>query len=239
MISQGERLQKFLARCGVASRRASERLIAEGRVRVNGHTIQEMGTRILSHKDRVTVDGRLIQPVEKAYLLLYKPKGILTTLHDPQGRPTLRDLLPHGKGLFPVGRLDFASEGLLLVTNDGALAHKLLHPKYGIPRTYELKVKGIVSSIEIEKLLKGVILDAVLVRPSKVVLIRRGKNHCWLEVIVHEGRYHEVRRLMEAVGHLVVHLRRTRFGPFNLKGLKPGDFRHLTTKEIEKLRRNL
>ncbi|MBI4209424.1 MAG: rRNA pseudouridine synthase [Deltaproteobacteria bacterium] len=234
-MSTGERLQKFLARSGVASRRASERLIEEGRVKVNGRIVQELGTRVFPPKDRVEIGGKIVQPAEKTYLLLYKPKGVLTTLHDPQGRPTIKDLLPRLKGLFPVGRLDFASEGLLLVTNDGDLAQKLLHPKYQVPRTYEVKVEGIVSSKEMERLLQGILLEGFVVHPSKIILIRQGKNHCWLEVTVHEGRHHEVRRLMEAVGHPVVHLRRVQFGPLNLRGLRPGDIRHLTPKEIQRL----
>jgi 23S rRNA pseudouridine2605 synthase len=235
-VSAGERLQKFLACCGVASRRASERLIEEGRVKVNGRIVRELGTRVFPYKDRVEVGGKIVQPAEKSYLLLYKPKGILTTMHDPQGRPTIKDLLPRLKGLFPVGRLDFASEGLLLMTNDGELAQRLLHPKYQVPRIYEVKVEGIVSSKEIERLLQGILLDGCLVSPSKITLIRQGKNHCWLEVTVHEGRHHEVRRLLEAVGHPVAHLRRAQFGSLNLRGLKPGDVRHLTPKEIQRLR---
>lgn len=235
---KGEKLHRFLARCGVASRRCAERWIEEGRVRVNGEIADRQGIRIVPGRDQVEVDGRIVRPVQPVYLLLYKPKGVLTTVKDPKGRRTVLDLVPRYKGLFPVGRLDFATEGLLLITNDGLLAHRLLHPRYEVPRIYEVKVERILRSTEIDRIERGIRLDGTFVRPSAVSMIRKGKNHCWVRLVVHEGRHHEVRRLFKKIGHPVVHLRRVGFASLNLRGLRPGQYRPLTPEEITQLRKD-
>jgi len=233
-----ERLQKILARAGIASRRAAERLILEGRVTVNGRTVTELGTRVDSHTETVRVDGRRIPPPSRefVYLALHKPRGYVTTLHDPEGRPSVGDLIrSFPVRVFPVGRLDYHSEGLLLLTNDGALAHVLMHPSTGVPKTYRAKVRGTPHAASLRKLERGVALEGRRALACSVRFHRRG-SPCWVELTVVEGRKHLVRRMLEAIGHPVVRLVRVGFGGVRLGGLRPGELRPLTPAEVARLR---
>jgi 23S rRNA pseudouridine2605 synthase len=230
-----ERLQKILSRAGIASRRAAERLMAEGRVSVNGEVVRELGTKADVAEDDVRVDGVRVRPPERpAYLLLFKPKGYVTTRHDPEGRPTVMQLVPAVAGLFPVGRLDVTTEGLLLLTNDGAFAERVAHPRYEVPRVYEAKVRGVPDRETLLRLRQGVTVegDRLSVDHARVI---EAENNAWLELTLHEGKHHEIKRLLEAVGHPVSKLRRVALGPLTLKGLAAGEFRSLTPQEVQGL----
>ncbi len=233
-----KRLSKILAEAGLASRRGSERLIAEGRVTVNGRTVTAQGSTADPERDRVEVDGRPIPvPEPRRYVLLNKPRGYLTTRSDPRGRPVVLDLVKaEGVRLFPVGRLDFDAEGLLLLTNDGPLAQRLLHPRFGIERVYEVEVEGRVSAGELPRWERGVTLTDGLARPAGVRLLRRTPETTWLQLTFREGRYREVKRFCQALGHSVRRLRRVRFGPLSLGALAPGRARPLKPDEIARLR---
>jgi 23S rRNA pseudouridine2605 synthase len=230
-----ERLQKILSRAGIASRRAAERVLAEGRITVNGKTVTEVGTKADLDRDDVRVDGVRVRPPQAAvYLALNKPKGVVTTRHDPEGRPTVMQLVPAVAGLFPVGRLDVGTEGLLFLTNDGAFAERVAHPRYEVPRVYLAKVRNVPEPETIERLRRGVTVDGERLAADRVRLVESDKN-AWVEVTLHEGKHHEVRRLLEAVGHPVSKLRRVSIGPITVKGLEPGEFRALTPREIHSL----
>jgi 23S rRNA pseudouridine2605 synthase len=231
-----ERLQKILARAGVASRRGAETVIREGRVSVNGEIVRELGTKADIARDDVRVDGvRLRPPREPVYLVLNKPKGIVTTRHDPEGRKTVMDLVPAVAGLFPVGRLDVTTEGLILLTNDGAFAERVSHPRYEVPRVYEAKVRGVPEPATLAKLRRGLRVDGERMAVDRARVVA-ADNNAWLELTLHEGKHHEVRRLLEAVGHPVSKLRRVALGPVTNRGLDPGEFRHLTPREVAALR---
>ena len=230
-----ERLQKILARAGVASRRAAEVAITQGRVSVNGQTVTELGTKADAARDDIRVDGaRLQAAAAPVYLLLNKPKGYVSTREDPGKRPTVMDLVPRVAGLFPVGRLDIPTEGLLLLTNDGAFAERVTHPRYEVPRVYHAKVHRVPDAETLERLRRGVRVDGDLLTVDRVRVIE-AENNAWLELTLHEGKKHEVRRLLEAVGHQVSKLRRVGIGPLSSRGLKPGEFRSLTPAEIRAL----
>jgi len=233
------RLQKVLAERGVASRRGAEELIREGRVRVNGAVITELGHKVDPERDRIEVDGKRIPPPPpKVYYLLYKPYGVITSLNDPRGRPTVRDLLRRVKlRIFPVGRLDWDAEGLLLLTNDGELAARLLHPRYQVPRVYLVKVRGLLEKGEVERLREGIPLEDGPSPSMKVTLVRRTKSNTWLQVTLHEGRNRIVKRTFAAIGHPVMKLRRVAFGPLRIGGLRPGEYRALSSEEIKRLKR--
>ncbi|MRI86706.1 pseudouridine synthase [Aggregicoccus sp. 17bor-14] len=232
-----ERLQKYLARAGVASRRHAEELITAGRVKVNNQTITELGSRVEPGTDLVSVDGKLVQPPEKSsYYLLYKPTGVVTTLSDPQGRPTVADYIADtDKRLFPVGRLDYDAEGALLFTDDGALAHKLTHPSFQVPRTYLTKVKGVPDTATLEKLRGGVRLEDGMATPVSVDVHEKAEANTWLRIVVAEGRPHLIKRLCAAVGHPVLRLYRPNYAGVNVEGLRPGQLRTLTGQEIRLL----
>lgn len=232
------RLQKYLAMSGVASRRASEKLIAEGHVAVNGVTITEMGVQV-SEDDRVTVDGVQVHlEEEKHYLAYYKPMGEVTTVSDPEGRATVMDKFrEYPVRLYPVGRLDYDSEGLLLLTNDGEMMQHLLHPSHEVEKQYLVKVSNRVSPEELHQLATGVQLDdGRMTSPAKVRLIRYETFDSVVLISIHEGRYRQVRRMFQAVGHEVVSLRRVGFGPIYLNDLPRGTWRHLTDVEVRKLK---
>jgi len=230
-----ERLQKILARAGVASRRGAEQVMAQGRITVNGVMVREMGSKADITRDDVRVDGvRIKAPERPVYLVLNKPKGAVATRHDPQGRATVMDLVPSVAGLFPVGRLDVTTEGLLLLTNDGAFAERVSHPRYEVPRVYEAKVRGLPDAKVLARLQRGVRVEGDLMSADRVRVLEAG-NNSWLEVTLHEGKRHEVKRLLEAVGHPVSKLRRVAFGPVTTKGLEPGQFRQLTPHEVRAL----
>lgn len=231
-----ERIQKILARAGVASRRGAEQVMLEGRVTVNGTTVKELGSKADIAQDDVRVDGvRVRPPKEAVYLVLNKPKGVVSTRRDPEGRPTVMDLVPPVAGLFPVGRLDVTTEGLILLTTDGAFAERVSHPRYEVPRVYEAKVRGVPEARTLERLRQGLRVEGERMAVDRARLIESDKN-AWVEVTLHEGKHHEVKRLLEAVGHPVSKLRRVALGPITNRGLEPGEFRHLTPEEVGALR---
>jgi 23S rRNA pseudouridine2605 synthase len=230
-----ERLQKILARAGVASRRAAERAILEGRVQVNGVLVSELGSKADAQLDDIRFDGKQLRPAAApVYFLLYKPKGVVTTRHDPEGRMTVMDLVPRVAGLFPVGRLDVTTEGLILLTNDGAFAERVSHPRYEVARVYHAKVHGVPDAAALERIRKGIRVEGERLKVDRVRVVEADKN-AWVEVSLHEGKHHEVKRLLEAVGHAVSKLKRVGIGPLTTKGLKPGAFRSLTPLEVRRL----
>ena len=230
------RLQKYMAACGVASRRKAEEMIAEGRVTVNGVKITEMGTQV-EEGDEVRLDGQLIRPeAEKRYVMYHKPAGEVTTVSDPEGR---RCVLDHFRDypvrLYPVGRLDYDSEGLLLLTNDGTLTERMLHPSHQVDKTYLARVSGSVTMDEVRQLRAGVMLDDHKTAPAKVRVIKLEAEATVVLVTIHEGRNRQVRRMFEETGHQVMQLRRVRFGPLNLGDLPRGKWRELTAEEVRSL----
>lgn len=233
------RLQKYMAMCGVAARRKCEEIIREGRVAINGETVTEMGT-LVQEGDVVTLDGERIQPEEKkVYILYHKPAGEVTTVSDDKGRETVLDRfrdLP--VRVYPVGRLDYDSEGLLLLTNDGELAQRLTHPSCEVDKTYLVRIVGNLTKEEHDRLRRGLYMEGDERRtwPARVGIVRTGEVWSDVLVTIHEGRNRQVRRMMDAVGHRVVMLRRVRFGPLELGGLRRGEWRELTAEEIGKLR---
>jgi pseudouridine synthase len=233
-----ERLQKVLAAAGICARRAAERLIVEGRVSVNGRAVTTLGSRVDPDNDVIQVDGKIVRVGGvKLYLALNKPRGYVTTLADPEGRPNVADLVRGVPArVFPVGRLDYDSEGLLLVTNDGALARDLMHPGTGVPKTYAVKVRGRPEPASLRRLEQGVRLDGRRTLPARLRLTRRAANS-WLEVTVVEGRKHLVRRMLASVGHPVLKLRRVGIDGIRLGQLAPGQWRHLSEREVERLRK--
>ena len=232
------RLQKYLALCGVASRRKAEQMIAEGKVTVNGVVISEMGVQVDENTDQVCVLGEQVEPEsEKHYLAYYKPVGEVTTASDPEGRPTVMDhFRDYPVRLFPVGRLDFDSEGLLLLTNDGEMMNRLLHPKHEVKKVYLAKASNQVSEEEIRHLRTGVFIDGKLTSPAQVRLIRYETFDTVLLISIHEGRNRQVRKMLDAVGHQVVALKRVEFGPISLGDLPRGQWRHLNASEIARLK---
>ncbi len=237
-----DRLQKILSAAGVASRRAAERLIAEGRVSVNGQTVTELGTKADPARDDIRVDGRRVgKAAAPLYFLLNKPRGYVTTRSDPEGRPTVLALLPGVRGyVYPVGRLDYDSEGLLILTNDGDLAARLTHPSHEVAREYHARVLGVPDAHGLRRLAAGILLDDRRTAPAEVRLIKvlPGRaEHALVGVTLHEGRTRQVRRMFEAIGHPVVDLRRVRIGPIVDERLKLGEYRALTSREVAALRR--
>ncbi len=232
------RLQKYMARCGVASRRHAEEMILSGRVTVNGETVREMGVQVDEELDRVALDGKIIRPeAEMHYIAYHKPIGEVTTVSDPEGRPAVMDKFrDYPVRLFPVGRLDFDSSGLLLLTNDGELMNQLLHPSREVSKVYLVKASNQITPEEIHRLSAGVMIDGKLTSPARVRLIRHEAFDTVLLVSIHEGRNRQVRRMIEAIGHQVVSLTRVEFGPIALKDLPLGQWRRLTEAEVARLR---
>jgi 23S rRNA pseudouridine2605 synthase len=231
-----ERLQKYLARAGLASRRAAEELITAGRVKVNNKKVTELGSRV-EENDTVTVDGKLVEPpAEKSYYLLYKPAGVVTTLDDPQGRATVADYVSAvGRRLFPVGRLDYDAEGALLFTDDGELANRLTHPRFEVPRIYLAKVKGVPDAATLDKLRGGVRLEDGMATPKDVQVFEAAERNTWLKLVVTEGRPHLIKRLCAAVGHPVVRLFRPAHAGVGVSGMRPGEVRQLSGTELRLL----
>lgn len=230
------RLNRFLARAGIASRRHADELISAGRVGINGGVVSALGT-IVRDDDLVTVDGAAVaQPLKRTYLLLNKPLGMVTTMSDPQGRRTVGDLVADRPGVFPVGRLDYDTSGALILTDDGELAHHLLHPRYGVDKTYRAEIGGRITAAELGKLREGVTLPDGRAAAAKVRLLGVRQDRSILDVTIHEGRNRQVRRMFEALGHRVLRLTRIGFGPLQLGGLAPGRTRELTPREIAALR---
>ena len=236
-----ERLQKFLARGGAASRRGAEALIAAGRVKVNDRVVTALGTKVDPAKDLVTLDGRLVSaPEAGSYYLLYKPPGCVTTASDPEGRPTAMQYLAEVRTrLFPVGRLDYDAEGAVLFTDDGELANRLAHPRYGHRRVYLVKVKGEPDPRALARMAAGVRLEDGPARALEAEVHERADRNVWIRVRVAEGRYHLVKRLCEAVGLSVQRLFRPEFGGVSVQGLRPGQFRALTPAEVRAMRQRL
>ena len=235
-----ERLQKVMAAAGVASRRASEKLIQSGRVQVNGETVTELGTKVSRH-DKVVVDGVPIHWEPHVYYLLNKPRGVISSAHDDKGRKTVVDILREDEveeRIYPVGRLDYDTTGILLLTNDGALANKLMHPRFEVAKTYVAKVKGIIQNDELKRLRLGVRVDGRKTKPAKTRLKEVDRHHqtSLVQLTIHEGRYHQVKRMFEAVGHPVIKLHRETYGFLNLQGLQSGEFRELRPEEVTKLK---
>ena len=232
------RLQKYLAQCGVASRRTAEKMIAEGRVTVNRRTVTDMGVQVDESADVVEADGKPVHiQADKHYIAYNKPVGEITTVSDPEGRATVMDKFrDFPVRLYPVGRLDYDSEGLLLLTNDGDMMNHVLHPSREVSKVYLAKISNQVSDDEIRQLRRGVIIDGKLTSPASVRLIRRETFDTVLLISIHEGRNRQIRKMVDAVGHQVVSLKRVEFGPVSLGDLPVGKWRRLTDSEIRKLK---
>jgi 23S rRNA pseudouridine2605 synthase len=234
-----ERLQKILSRAGVTSRRKAEALILEGRVVVNGKVVGELGVKADLERDHIRVDGKLVRaPGHFVYVVLNKPKGVVTTVSDPQGRPTVMQFVRIKERIFPVGRLDYASEGLLLLTNDGDVANRVTAASTHLPKTYLVKVNGPLTADQEEQFRKGVPLGGRRTAPAGLRLVRKGANP-WYEVRLIEGRHHQVREMFRHFGKLVEKLKRVKIGFLELGSLRPGHYRNLTPAEIERLRKQL
>ena len=235
-----KRLQKILAEAGIASRRRAEELISDGRVTVNG-TIATLGMKADPTRDHIKLNGkRLFRSEPKVYLIFNKPRGVVTSLKDPEGRPTIQDFL---KGMhyrvFPVGRLDYDSEGLLLLTNDGDFAHAILHPSKKIPKSYLIKVKGSPGEEDIKKLRSGIELEDGTTAPAGLQKIRSTGHNTWFEITLREGRKRQIRRMLEQTGHSVLKLKRTRINGLELGSLKSGQYRYLKPEELNRMRKEL
>jgi 23S rRNA pseudouridine2605 synthase len=236
-----ERLQKILAEAGIASRRKCEEMISAGRVQVNGEVVKTLGVKADADHDEIQVDGQLINQQNKIYILLNKPKGVITSATDPEGRKVVTDFLRGIKErIYPIGRLDYDTEGLLLLTNDGEFAHLLTHPKHHVPRTYLVTVKGVPHGNLLEKLRSGVMLEEGLTSPAEVEYadIREEKNQTTITITIYEGRNRQVRRMFESISYPVVKLKRIQFGSVFLHGVARGTYRHLTKNEIDELRQD-
>jgi 23S rRNA pseudouridine2605 synthase len=233
-----ERLQKFLARAGVASRRAAEQLIVDGRVSVNGKPVKVLGSKVDAQKDIITVNAKLVVlKSERQWFLFYKPPGVVTTMKDPQGRPTISDYIGAGEGrVFPVGRLDYDAEGALLLTDDGETANKLMHPKHQVPRVYLAKVKSNPSDGSLEKLKSGVRLEDGMAKALVASRFREAEKNTWIKLIVTEGRQHLIKRMCAAIGHPVLRLYRPSHAGISVSGVRPGQYRALTNDEIRRVK---
>ncbi len=233
-----ERLQKVIAHAGIASRRKAEQLIQEGKVTVNGKVVKELGVKVTPN-DRVEVEGIPLEREEPVYFLFYKPRGVISSVKDEKGRKVVTDYLPQIKErVYPVGRLDFDTSGLLLLTNDGEFANLLMHPRSEIEKVYIVKTKGIPSKEKLIKLQKGVMLEDGKTAPAKVKMLSldKKKQTAIIEIIIHEGRNRQVRRMFEAIGHPILKLKRERYGSITLDGLKAGEMRELTPHEVKQIR---
>lgn len=231
---QGIRLQKVLSQAGVASRRAAEIMIDEGRVEVNGKLVVEQGMRVDPQHDTIRVDGSRIPTARRhVYLVFNKPRGVVSTMDDPEGRPTITDYLGKRKErLFHVGRLDTDTEGLLLLSNDGEFANRMMHPRYEISKTYLAEIQGFIDNAALKRLTRGVMLDDGPLKPDAVKLVQRGDTRSMVQLVVHEGRNRVVRRTFETLGHPVRRLSRTQIGPVRLGSLPSGEIRELTRDEL-------
>jgi 23S rRNA pseudouridine2605 synthase len=235
------RLQKYLANCGVASRRKCEEYIIQGKVEVNGKIVTELGTKINTEKDRVKLNNKEVKEVtKKIYILLNKPIGYVTTAEDQFGRDTVLDLVKVKERIVPVGRLDMYTSGALILTNDGEFVYKITHPKHEINKTYNVTLKGIVQNSEFEKLKNGVKIDDYITKPAKVRILKTDieKDISRIEITIHEGKNRQVRKMCEAIGRNVIALHRSKIGPINVKDVPLGKWRYLTDKEVNKLIQN-
>jgi len=235
-----ERIQKILSKCGVASRRKAEEMIMEGLVTVNG-TPATIGMKADLQKDHIKVRGKLINRIESAvYLLFHKPVKCLTAMDDPEGRTTVKDFLKRVKAMvFPVGRLDYNSEGLLILTNDGELTNQILHPRHKVPKTYLVKIDGVLEAEDLRKLENGIRLEDGLTAPAKIRRVKKTKANSWIEIIIREGKKRQIRRMLQRVGHPVIKLIRTRINGLELGDLKPGEYRYMTPEEVKRLKKEV
>lgn len=245
------RINKYLAECGVGSRRSCDKLIEEGRVRINQKPITELGVDVNIENDTVTVDGHKVKLISKKYyIMLHKPKGFITTVNEDkqkaaegqsviegQKRKTVMELIDINVRLYPIGRLDYDSEGLLLMTNDGELTHRLTHPSFEVPKTYIVKFNGAISETEMQQLRKGVVVDEKITAPAKVKLLEFADDESRLEITIREGRNHQIKKMLEVVGKQVTFLKRTEIGDIRLGGLTRGTYRHLNEKELKTLQK--
>lgn len=234
---RGERIQKVLAKAGLASRREAERWLAAGRITINGVVVTERGTRVDPERDHIKVDGRRVrEPRRHVYYLLNKPDGFVTTVKDPQGRPVVMDLL-HGvkERVYPVGRLDYHTSGLLILTNDGDLSDRLLRPSSGCTKVYRAKIKGVPTPATMKRLMSGIVIDGRRTLPCRIRTLD-GERHTWVEVVLTEGRRNQIRRMFQLVGHPVSRLQRIAIGPIADRDLAPGRYRALTETEVRRLR---
>ena len=234
-FKQKLRLQKFIADCGFSSRRKAEEFIREGRVKVNGHVVSELGTKVNPDNDVVSVDGQLLDlgSIHRHYILMNKPRGYMTTLNDPEGRRTVMDLIKEiPERVYPVGRLDYLSEGLLLLTNDGEMANRIMHPRYNITKVYEVKVFGVMNDSILKKLRNGVSVDGVFLRPQFVRVIKQLPNKTWLEFRLGEGKNREIRKICEACGLTVDKLKRVAIAELSVDSVAPGKYTFLTKKDL-------
>ena len=230
------RLQKAIADSGFCSRRKAEEFISKGKVYVNGNKITLLGTKV-NEKDEIIVDGNILAKQDKEYYIFYKPRGVVCTTKDDKGRKTVVDFFNSNKRLYPIGRLDYDTTGLLLMTNDGEFANLMMHPKSKIEKLYIAKLEGILTGFEIKTIKKGIVIDGIKCIPDRVKLksIDKKSNTCIVEIIVHEGKNHEIKRIFESVGHTVLKLKRESYGFLDLSGLSSGKSRKLTTKEVQKM----
>ncbi|MEZ4336464.1 MAG: pseudouridine synthase [Sandaracinaceae bacterium] len=234
-----ERLQKIIAHSGLASRRAAERLIADGRVRVNGRIVTELGSRADPRKDKIEVDGKRLVREKPVYYLVHKPREMVTTLNDPEGRESLASLLKHiPERVYPVGRLDYHTSGALLVTNDGELTDALLHPKKQVPKVYAAKLKGFLDVPELDKLRNGVELDdGYVTKAAEVFVLREEQRNTWVQITLYEGKNRQIHRMAEAIGHPVQRLARLEFAGLSVDDVRPGEYRPLKKKELDRLKK--
>jgi 23S rRNA pseudouridine2605 synthase len=231
-----QRLQKIIADMGITSRRKAEEMIEEGRVTVNGKPAV-IGMKADLLRDHIKVDGKLlVSPEKKVYYIFNKPRGVVTSLSDPEGRPTVNDFLRGiRQRVFPVGRLDYDSEGLLILTNDGEFTHAILHPSKKVPKTYIVKIKGVLEEEDIIKLRTGIRLDRSVTAPAKVKRLKKAENNSWIEMTIYEGKKRQIRRMLDRVGHPVIRLIRVRINGLEMGSLEPGSYRRITPAEMKKI----
>ena len=231
-----ERIQKIIAHAGICSRRKAEEYITQGRVKVDGKPVTQPGLKVDPEQVVITVDGKPLKEEKKIYILLHKPRGYVTTMSDPQGRPIVTDLLPEiQERLFPVGRLDLDSEGALLLTNDGALANQVLHPRFEVNKTYEATVRDLPKKSDLQRLEQGIVLDGKKTWPAQLRVLKKKKDVTVIEIIIHEGKKRQVRKMFQAVGHTVIRLKRTAYGRLRLENLQEGRYRFLDKIDVKKL----
>ncbi len=229
-------LNKYLALCGVAARRKANMVIVQGRVIVNKEVVKKLGYKVDPEKDKIFLDGRLLKPPQiYKYILMNKPAGVITSVEDDRNRKTVVDLIGANERLFPVGRLDYDTEGVLLLTNDGELSYRLSHPKYEVDKVYQAWVDGYVTEEALRKLVEGIAINPGLIVKGEAKILRRKEKKTLVKISVHEGKKRQIKRMMKAIGHPVIQLKRTRFAGLTVDGLKSGEWRELTGEEIKEL----